>query len=65
MKKIGIIGAGTMGIGIAHCFAQHKFEICLFDVSQDNLSSAIVKISNNLDRMIKKSIISKNEKMKY
>ena len=36
MKKIGIIGAGTMGSGIAHCFAQHKFEICLFSVTQVN-----------------------------
>jgi len=62
MKKIGIIGAGTMGSGIAHCFAQHKFEICLFDVSKNNLSSAIIKINNNLDRMIKKRIISENEK---
>ena len=49
MKKITIIGAGTMGNGIAHCFAQHKFEVCLIDVSEANLQNAEIKISNNRD----------------
>tara|TARA_Y100001968_G_scaffold250327_1_gene235356 strand:- start:251 stop:1138 length:888 start_codon:yes stop_codon:yes gene_type:complete len=64
MKKITVIGAGTMGNGIAHCFAQHNFEVCLIDVSEANLQNAEIKISNNLDRMIKKNIISENEKEK-
>ncbi len=62
MKKIGIIGAGTMGSGIAHCFAQYKFEICLFDVCEKNLDNANVNIKTNLERMIKKDKISENQK---
>ena len=64
MEKITIIGAGTMGNGIAHCFAQHKFEVYLVDVVEANLQQAKIKISKNLDRMIKKSVISENDKEK-
>ena len=62
MRKIGIIGSGTMGSGIAHCFAQHKFEVFLFDISSENLQNANVNISKNLDRMIKRNTISENQK---
>ncbi len=62
MKKISVIGAGTMGNGIAHCFAQKEFEVYLVDLSNENLQNAKVTIAKNLDRMIKKSIITQKEK---
>lgn len=62
MKKITIIGAGTMGNGIAHCFAQHNFTVNLVDVSEKNLNNAKIKIDSNLDRMIKKNTISEEDK---
>ena len=62
MKKICVIGAGTMGNGIAHCFAQQDFEVNLIDVSLENLEKSQETINNNLDRMIKKDVIKKLEK---
>ncbi len=62
MKKISVIGSGTMGNGIAHCFAQKGFEVYLIDISKENLKIAELKISKNLDRMIKKELISEEEK---
>ncbi len=62
MKKISVIGSGTMGNGIAHCFAQKGFEVYLIDISKENLKNAELKISKNLDRMIKKELISEEEK---
>ena len=62
MKKISVIGAGTMGNGIAHCFAQKEFEVYLIDLSNENLKNAKATIEKNLDRMIKKSIITQKEK---
>jgi len=54
MKNIAVIGAGTMGNGIAHVFAMKDFKVNLIDVSQDALDNAILTISKNLDRMIAK-----------
>ena len=48
--NISVIGAGTMGNGIAHVFAQHGFEVRLVDVSEQQLEKAIKTISKNLDR---------------
>jgi len=62
MKTISVIGAGTMGNGIAHCFAQKEFEVYLVDLSKENLNNAKMTIAKNLDRMIKKSIITDEEK---
>ena len=62
MKNISIIGAGTMGNGIAHCFAQKGFNVNLIDVSLQNLEKAKLKIEKNLDRMINKNLISEKEK---
>ncbi len=62
MKKISVIGAGTMGNGIAHCFAQYDFEVYLVDLSKDNLEIAKQKISNNLNRMVNKGAISEEKK---
>ena len=62
MKKISVIGAGTMGNGIAHCFAQKEFEVYLVDLSEENLNNARITIAKNLDRMIKKTILTEEGK---
>ncbi len=54
MKNIGVIGAGTMGNGIAHAFAQKDFKVNLIDISADALKRALATIEKNLDRMVKK-----------
>jgi 3-hydroxybutyryl-CoA dehydrogenase len=58
MKNICVIGAGTMGNGIAHVFAQNGFSVSLMDVSQEQLNKAIVTITKNLDRQVNKGSIS-------
>jgi 3-hydroxybutyryl-CoA dehydrogenase len=61
-SKVAVIGAGTMGNGIAHVFAQHGFHVTLIDVSADALAKALQTIGNNLDRLVKKEIIRKELK---
>nr|AOE13761.1 3-hydroxybutyryl-CoA dehydrogenase [uncultured bacterium] len=63
MKNITVIGAGTMGNGIAHTFAQKNFNVNLVDISADSLEKAIATIVKNLDRMVKKEKITESEKM--
>ena len=62
MKHIGVIGAGTMGNGIAHVFAQSGYSVRLIDLSQDALDKALSTISKNLDRMVAKEKISESDK---
>lgn len=62
MKKIAVIGAGTMGNGIAHTFAQKNYQVTLVDVSEQSLEKALSTISKNLDRMVSKEKISESEK---
>ena len=62
MKNITVIGAGTMGNGIAHTFAQKNFNVNLVDISADSLEKAIATIGKNLDRMVKKEKITEAEK---
>lgn len=62
MKNIAVIGAGTMGNGIAHIFAQNGFEVNLIDISEDALKKAVATIGKNMDRMIAKEKISEKEK---
>jgi len=62
MSKISVIGAGTMGNGIAHVFAQHGVEVHLIDVSEQQLEKAMETISKNLDRQVAKEIIRKEKK---
>ncbi len=62
MKNISVIGAGTMGNGIAHIFAMKGFPVSLVDVSADALARAVQTIGGNLDRMIKKEIITEGDK---
>ena len=58
MKNIAVIGAGTMGNGIAHVFAQHGYQVNLIDVSADALDKALKTIEKNLDRMLSKEKIT-------
>ena len=62
MKNITVIGAGTMGNGIAHTFAQKNFNVNLVDISVESLEKAIATIGKNLDRMVKKERITEAEK---
>ncbi len=62
MKNITVIGAGTMGNGIAHVFAQAGFKVSLVDVAQASLDRGIATITSNLDRMIAKEKISEADK---
>lgn len=62
MKNVAVIGAGTMGNGIAHTFAQSGYKVNLIDISQPALDKAIATISKNLDRMVAKEKISEADK---
>jgi 3-hydroxybutyryl-CoA dehydrogenase len=62
MKNIAVIGAGTMGNGIAHTFAQFGYKVQLIDVSEKALEKGVAAITKNLDRMVAKETISENEK---
>tara|TARA_B110000116_G_C16757453_1_gene546630 strand:+ start:729 stop:1586 length:858 start_codon:yes stop_codon:yes gene_type:complete len=61
--KIGIVGSGTMGNGIAHVFAIHGYSVFIVDISKEILKNAISTISNNMQRQCNKNIIS-NDDMK-
>ena len=62
MKNIAVIGAGTMGNGIAHTFAQYNYNVQLIDISQKSLNKGIAAISKNLDRMVSKEKITAIDK---
>lgn len=62
MQQITVIGAGTMGNGIAHLFAMNGYTVKLVDVNRDSLDRAVGTIAKNLDRMVTKGTISANEK---
>ncbi|MBK8955807.1 MAG: 3-hydroxybutyryl-CoA dehydrogenase [Saprospiraceae bacterium] len=62
MNNITVIGAGTMGNGIAHVFAQYGYTVVLADISETALQKALATISKNLDRMIQKGILPEEKK---
>lgn len=62
IKNVSVIGSGTMGSGIAHVFALSGFEVNLIDVSNELLNNALRGISDNLDRQIKKEIVTATQK---
>lgn len=62
MKNISVIGAGTMGNGIAHVFAQNGFHVNLIDVSKPQLDKAVATITKNLDRQLSKGAITEEIK---
>ncbi len=63
MQNITVIGAGTMGNGIAHVFAMKNFNVTIVDVSQPALDKAIQTITKNLDRQVSKNAISETDKI--
>ena len=62
VQRIAVIGAGTMGNGIAHVFAQAGFQVSLADTRPEQLDTAIKTIGGNLDRQITKGFISGESK---
>ncbi len=62
IHKVAVIGAGTMGIGIAHSFAQYGYLVELIDISEEILNKAFSTISLNLDRQVKKEIVKADTK---
>jgi 3-hydroxybutyryl-CoA dehydrogenase len=62
IKKVAVIGGGTMGNGIAHIFALNNFKVNLVEMNEESINRAIGTISKNLDRQVKKEIIKEEEK---
>lgn len=62
MKKIAVVGSGTMGNGIAHLFAQHNYQVNLIDISKEALEKGLTTISKNLDRQVTKGVLTYEEK---
>ena len=62
MKNVAVIGAGTMGNGIAHTFAQSGFKVQLIDISEASLKKGMETITKNLDRMVAKEAITETQK---
>ncbi len=62
MKNITVIGAGTMGNGIAHVFAQNSFEVIICDISEKAIEKGLATIAKNLDRQLKKEKITQEDK---
>lgn len=62
IKKVAVIGAGTMGNGIAHVFAQFGYDVSLIELSEKSIAKGLATIEKNLDRMVKKEKISADEK---
>jgi 3-hydroxybutyryl-CoA dehydrogenase len=60
IETIGVLGAGQMGNGIAHVFAQHGYRVVLFDISQQQLDKAMATIEKNLARQAKKGVITQS-----
>ncbi|HYR30919.1 MAG TPA: 3-hydroxyacyl-CoA dehydrogenase NAD-binding domain-containing protein, partial [Gemmatimonadales bacterium] len=62
MSRVAVVGAGTLGNGIAHVFAQHGWDTALVDVSREALDRAVKTITANLDRQVKKGSVSAEQK---
>lgn len=62
IKNVTVIGAGTMGNGICHVFAQFGYNVSMFDISQEAMNKAIATIGRNMDRQIAKQTFTEAEK---
>jgi 3-hydroxybutyryl-CoA dehydrogenase len=61
IRKVAVVGGGTMGNGIAHVFAQHNYNVVLIDVDEQRLQAAVQTIRGNLDRQVKKAALSETD----
>ena len=61
VRTVGVLGAGQMGNGIAHVFAQYGHEVILFDIAASQLEKAVATIRQNLERQAKKGVIAESE----
>ncbi len=61
MNNIAVIGAGTMGNGIAHVFAQAGFTVQLVDLNANQLEKALATITKNLERQVQKGILTADD----
>jgi 3-hydroxybutyryl-CoA dehydrogenase len=62
IRKVAVVGAGTMGNGIVHVFAQRGYDVTMIDVRADALGAALSTIAGNMDRQIKKGAFTEEEK---
>ena len=62
IENIGVVGSGTMGNGIAHVFSLSKFKVTLVDLDKSILDQAVNTISKNMERQVKKGLISESDK---
>lgn len=62
LRQVAVIGAGTMGNGIAHVFAQHGYDVTLVDLGEEQLKRARQTIATNLDRQVKKGLLKETDK---
>src|SRR3989475_10505377 len=62
MSRVAVVGAGTMGNGIAHVFAQHGWETALIDVAPGLLERVLATIRANLERQVKKGTLTANQR---
>ena len=61
VKKVGVLGAGQMGSGIAHVLAQQNYEVVLFDIAEPQLQKALAGIGKNLERQAQKGVLESSE----
>src|SRR5688572_8933802 len=64
IQTVAVIGAGTMGNGIAHVFAQNGYKVQLVDVNADQLNKAVQTITKNFDRQVAKGTVTEDQKSK-
>jgi len=62
IKNVTVIGAGTMGNGICHVFANHGYNVSMMDISQDAMNKAMSTIAKNMDRQVAKQLMTEEEK---
>ena len=62
IRKVAVVGAGTMGNGIVHVFAQNGYDVTMIDVRAEALGAALSTIAGNMDRQIKKGALSEDDK---
>ncbi|MEL6612353.1 MAG: 3-hydroxyacyl-CoA dehydrogenase NAD-binding domain-containing protein, partial [Bacteroidota bacterium] len=63
IEHVAVVGAGTMGNGIAHVFAQHGHRVTLLDLDQDRLDRGLATIEKNLARQVKKDVLTAKQQV--